>query len=103
MATRASIEFNFRKAMNQADQIDGIANSLSRLSRDRFGSTMQGISASWKGDNASLYLSKGEKLQGNMDGTASELHSIASDIRTVAKRLYRAEMAALAIAQRREY
>lgn len=103
MATRASIEFNFRKAMNQADQIDGIANGLSRLSRDRFGSTMQGISVNWKGENASFYLRKGEKLQGNMDGTASELHSIASDIRTVAKRLYRAEMAALAIAQRREY
>lgn len=103
MATKAGIEFNFRKAMNQADQIDNLANNLSNLSRNRFAGTMQGISASWKGDNASLYLGKGERLQGNMDGSASELHSIASDIRTVARRLYRAEMAALEIAMRREY
>lgn len=103
MATKASIYFNFKKAMDQADQIDNVANNLSRLSRDRFSSTMQGISANWKGNNASLYLNKGEKLQHNMNGSASELHSIASDIRTVARRLYQAEMAALEIAQKREY
>lgn len=103
MATKASIEFNFRRAMNQADQIDNLANNLSNLSRNRFAGAMQGISANWKGDNASLYLSKGERLQGNMNGSANELHSIASDIRTVARRLYRAEMAALEIAMRREY
>ncbi len=103
MATKASIEFDFRKVMNQAEQIDGIANQLDHLSGNRFDSIMQEISANWKGDSASLYVSKGESLQGNMNDTVSELRSIASDIRLIAKRLYIAEMAALAVAQNREY
>ena len=103
MATKASIEFNYRKVMNQAEQIDGIANQLDHLSRDRFDSIIQGVSANWKGDSASLYVSKGESLQGNMNGTVSELRNIASDIRLIARRLYIAEMAALAAAQTREY
>ena len=61
------------------------------------------VSANWKGQNASAYLNKGGKLQGNINETSIELHGIASDIRVIAKRVYRAEMAALAIAQKRTY
>lgn len=103
MATREQIEFDFKRALNQAGQIDTIANNLSRLSRSEFQNTLQNLSVQWKGDNASLYLSKGSRLQGEMDKTAGALHSIAEDIRTIAKRLYEAEMAALAIAMDRTY
>lgn len=103
MATRQTIEFNFRKALGQADKIDTIANNLSKLSGTEFGGTLQNLSVNWKGENASLYLSKGSSLQEKMNGTVSELHSVASDIRTIAKRLYDAEMAALSIAAERIY
>lgn len=103
MATRASIEFDFRKAMGEADEIDNIANRLSNLSQSKFGGTLQNIAANWKGENADIYLNKGSRLQENMGGTVSELHNIASDIRTIARRIYQAEMAALAIAQQRDY
>ena len=103
MATRESIEFDFRKALSQADKIDTIANNLNRLSRTEFGGALQNVSAGWKGDNANIYLNKGSALQGKMDGTVKELYAIASDIRTIAKRLHDAEMAALEIALSREY
>ncbi len=103
MATRETIEFNFRKALGQADKIDTIANNLSKISTSEFGGTLQNLSANWKGENASLYLSKGSSLQGKISGTANELHAVASDIRTIAKRLYDAEMAALSIASTRTY
>lgn len=103
MATRETIEFNFKKALGQADKIDTIANNLSKLSGKEFGGTLQKLSTNWKGENASLYLTKGSNLQEKMNGTAGELHSVASDIRTIAKRLYDAEMAALSIATTRTY
>ena len=103
MGGRASIEFDFKKAANQADRLDDAADQLSRLSDNKFGNIMQGLAANWKGENASLYLDKGSRLQGQMDGTAKELHNIASDIRRIAKRLYDAEMAALRIAEKRDY
>lgn len=103
MASRASIEFDFHKAQAQADKLDTVADQLARLSDHKFGSTMQHLSSNWKGENASLYLAKGRRLQEQMDGTARELHSIASEIRAVARRIYNAEMRALRIAQRRDY
>lgn len=103
MATREKIEMDFKRAIRQADKIDSIANRLGTLSGEKFGGSMQNLSACWKGENASLYLGKGGRLQGKMNGTANELHAIARDIRTVAKRLYNAEMAALAIASSRTY
>lgn len=103
MATRESIEFDFRRALSQAEKIDMIADNLSRLSRAELGGVLQNVSAGWKGDNASIYLNKGSALQGKMDGTVRELYAIASDIRTIAKRLHDAEMAALEIASGREY
>lgn len=103
MATRATIEFDFRTALAQADKIDTIANDLSRLSKTELEGVLQNVSAGWKGDNANIYLNKGVVLQEKMTGTVNTLQGIASDIRTIAKRLYDAEMAALEIALNREY
>lgn len=103
MASRASIEFNFNKAKAQADKLDAVADQLNTLSDSKFGGTMQHLSSNWKGENASLYLAKGGKLQDQMNATSKELKSIAADIRTIARRLYEAEMAALRIAEHREY
>lgn len=103
MASRHSIEFDFHKAEAQADKLDTIADQLAALSNRKFGNAMQHLSSNWKGENASLYLDKGGRLQEKMDGTAGELHSIASEIRSVARRIYEAEMEALRIAEHREY
>lgn len=103
MASEATILFNFQKALAQADQLDTIANNLNKISSGDLNGTLQVVSANWKGQNASAYLEKGGKLQGNIGTTAKDLHSIASDIRIIAKRVYRAEMAALEIAQIRKY
>lgn len=103
MASRASIEFDFHRAEAQADKLETVADNLSRLSRSKFENTMQNLASNWKGENASLYLKKGGRLQEQMDGTARELYSIASDIRTIARRIYEAEMKALRLAEEREY
>lgn len=103
MASRESIEFDFKKAKEQAKKLDEVAERLNRLSNQSFGGTMQQLSSVWKGENATLYLNKGDRLQEKMNATAGELQNIASDIRAVARRMYEAEMNALRIAQEREY
>lgn len=103
MMMREAIEFDFIKAKKQADRIDTIANNLGKLSGKELRDTLQSLSANWKGENASLYLSKGSALQGKMNKTVKELHAVAADIRMIAKRLYDAEMASLAIASARDY
>ncbi len=103
MATRASIEFDFRLAIEQADKIDELADSLEALSSKKLAGTMQDIANNWKGERAGEYVNKGAQLQTRMSSSASTLKGIASDIRTIAKRVYDAEMAALEIAEARTY
>lgn len=103
MATRESIEFDFHQAMAQADKIEGLAASLQTLADSKFQGTLQNIQVNWKGERAVQYLDKGNKLQLKMDTTADDLAGIAEDIRTIARRVYEAEMAALDIAEMRSY
>jgi uncharacterized protein YukE len=88
MATISSIEFEFNKANSQADKLDEIANGLNKLSNIELQETLQNLSVSWKGENASAYLYKCSLLQEEISCTSIELHSIASNIRTIAKHAY---------------
>lgn len=101
MATRDHIEMNFRQTLAQADKLDELAERLSNVSDKQFGGSLQNLAAGWKGENASLYMQKGSKLQDKMNTSVKDLHNTAASIRKAAQRLYAAEMAALAIAQTR--
>lgn len=103
MASRSKIQFDFNQAKRQARKIDDIADDLSNLSQKKLESALQTLSVHWKGVNASAYLDKGDRLQDEINKTAKELRSIASDIRTIAQRIYNAEMEVLRIAEAREY
>lgn len=98
-----AIKINFQKARQQAAKLDEIADTLKNLSEHEFADTMQTIRNNWRGENADIYINKGFNLQGNMTQTANSFHAIASEIRTIAQRIYDAEMNALRIAQHRKY
>jgi uncharacterized protein YukE len=102
MSSRASIEFDFNRAKQQATRLDDAADQLKRIAENNFQNTMQGISSSWTGENSRNYLAKGTELQKQMLNTAKNLKTIASEIRGVAQRIYNAEMQALRIAEERE-
>lgn len=101
--SRASIEFDFKKACQQAGRFEELANELQNLSSSRFGGTMQNLAAGWKGENATAYLRKGTQLQTEMTGTSRDLQNAASGIRAIARRIYDAEMEALRIAETRNH
>lgn len=103
MASRSTIIFNFNQAKSQADKLDSIADRMATIGNSDLDGTMQNIFVNWKGESASLYLRKGNELERDIVSTANALHNIAAQIRAVAERIYRAEMAALEIAERRNY
>ena len=92
-----TIEVNFKNAINQANELENIANDLRNLSDKKFNSTLQQISSSWKGESAALYVNKGNSLEEQLTKTAKEIEKTAQTIKSNAKRIYDAEMKALEI------
>lgn len=101
MASRSQIQMDFNQAKRKADELDNIADDLSRLSGTDLTNTLNSLSNDWKGDNANSYIQKGFALKGNMDKTVQSIRNTATTIRTVAKNIYDAEMEALRIAEER--
>ena len=101
MKSRYEIRLNFRQAMTQADRLDEVARQLENLSDRDMESSLRTLSSSWKGENASAFLQTGDILKGNIRNTAGAVRGTAGDIRTIARRIYQAEMDALRIASTR--
>lgn len=103
MADRYTIEFDFQKALTQAERLEEIGQGLNTLADTRLYNILQDVSANWKGENASSYLNKGSVLQNRITNTGTSLKSIAEEIRSMARRIYEAEMRNLEIAEERQY
>lgn len=102
MASRYQIQMDFTRATQKANELDGIADNLSRLADTDLQNTLDGLNNDWKGDNAGEYIKKGFALKEDMDRTVKDIRETAGTIRTVAKNIYDAEMEALRIAEERE-
>lgn len=92
------IEFNYAKAVRQAERLEESAERLKQMAQSSMSDTFQQLNASWSGENASSYIQKGHILQQQVSETAAELTRIAEDIKTVAKRIRDAERQAKEIA-----
>ena len=101
--TSWEITMNFRSAIRQADRLESVAEQMNSMAQQRFSASIQELSVGWKGENANAYLRKCESLKQKIGETAKQLRGVAADIRSIAQRTYDAEMAALRIAQERNY
>lgn len=95
----ANIEINFQQAQAQAQKLEDVADSMKRLADQQMTGTIQEMSACWKGETAAAYFGKMEKVKQEVEATAETLYAAANSIRTQAKRIYDAEMQAIALAQ----
>ena len=100
---RATIEFNYSRALDQASKIDTTAGRLKTISDTDLKGVLQNVSAGWKGENANKYIVKGDILYGRICRVAGGLNSVASAIRAAAKTIYEAELEALRIEEERAY
>ena len=94
-----SIWMDFSKANKQADKPDEIASKVEKVAKNDMTNCRGTLSNGWKGDNATAYLKKMQIVEGDLASNAVNLRKIAKTIRQVAANTYKAEMAALRIAQ----
>lgn len=102
MSTQSEIYFNYNQATRQANELDSIAQQLTKVSGNQLQSTLNSLSNAWKSDSATAYLRKGQKVQGDINTTAKNLRNIASTIRRIAKIVRDAELEAWRIANERK-
>lgn len=102
MSSRSEIYFNYHKAIRQAGELEQVAERLQRLSTGDIQETMNEINSAWKSDSSPAYLQKGAQLQKNVEATSKNLRNVASSIRTIARRILRAELEAWRIAHERD-
>lgn len=103
MKSLFSIEFDFRQAIQRAEELEEIAAQMKKLANEDLEGSLQTLSMAWKGEAASAYLDKGTRLRDKILKSSNDLKKAAKTIRSVAKRTYNAEMAAYRIAMEREY
>ena len=99
--TDAAIKLNYNKAKQAANDLEEVADRLSRLANNTMDDAMQTVSTGWKGDNASSFLRKANVIQDEIADVAKEVLARATETKNAAKKIYDAEMANLKIAQQR--
>lgn len=95
----ANIEINFQNAQAQAKKLEDIADNMKHLADQQMADTIREMSSCWRGEAAAAYFGKAEKVKQDIMDTAKALYAVANSIRAQAKRIYDAEMQAIALTQ----
>ena len=95
--TRQQIEIDFSRAMSQAQEIENIADDLSRAANRGAGPALLVLKNSWRGSTGESIELAGSGMNAEIYRTADDLLRIAKSIRSTADIVYRAEKAALSI------
>ncbi len=97
MISKARIDIDFRKAIEQADELEELSGRICSLGDTGMEEALTLLTRSWKGENAADYIRKTNMLKDRMFGCAQTLNETARLIRGTAERIYAAEMAAISI------
>lgn len=103
MTRKDMIEIDFARALTQADQLEQISIDLSSMAKSRVEKAMGMLSSHWNGENARMFIRKGEQLIPELIETAEYLKGMATNIRFNAGQLYDAEMQAVGCFSARTY
>ena len=72
------IEVDLARARQQAEQIEEIARILDTLAKNSMAASLAGISSAWQGDNAGMFVRKGDSIA-TLLTSRKELLSPAAD------------------------
>ena len=95
--TKQEIEIDFSRAMNQAQELECLADDLSRIANNGVGSALLVLKNSWRGDAGKSIELAGKQTNDDIYRTADDLLRVARNIRKTADLVYKAEKAALNI------
>lgn len=86
-------EFNYKEAIDQAEELQEIAEELQAISR-KLTNQQPALALEWKGNSANLFLKKAEELCGDITRTAKTADRIGGAVGIAAKAIKKAEDAA---------
>ena len=89
--TKQQIEIDFSRAINQAQELEHLAEDLSRVANSGVESALLVLKNSWRGDSGESIELAGKKTVAEIYSTADELIRVARSIRTTADIVYKAE------------
>lgn len=103
MASEQTIQFNYNKALQQADSLLNISNDIRKIATDKLNDSIQAIDKNWDGENSKKFLAKSKKLKDQVEDSADDIRRISDAIKKMAKEIYDAEMESIRIAKMRSY
>ena len=98
MSIKTKIDIEFKRAIEQADELDELSGRLCAIGSIRMDEALTLLNRSYKGQNALRYMDKANRFRERVYDSAEILKGTASMIRMTATLIYEAEMAALGIA-----
>ena len=101
MASEDTIQFNYNKAIKQADDLLDISKEVKKISENKLADSLEKIDKNWDGENSKKFIKKGNTLKGKIEDSADDLKKVSESIKQMAKKIYDAEMESLRIAKER--
>ena len=98
MDSLSEINFNYERAIRQAERLEALSMRLRNAANNDMGRLLNATRRAWRSDSAPLFLRKGEKVEADMQGVADDLKKTARKIRSIAEQVRAAEMEAGRIA-----
>ncbi|MCR5590311.1 MAG: hypothetical protein K6F73_02145 [Lachnospiraceae bacterium] len=92
--SKKEIEMDFSRAINQAQELEHLADDLSRAANSGVEAALLVLMNSWRGDAARSMELASRSTTAEIYRTADDLMRIARNIRSTADIVYRAEKAA---------
>lgn len=103
MASEQTIQFNYNKAIQQANSLMDISNDIRKIATDKLNDSIQAIDKNWDGANSKKFIAKSKKLKDEVEDSANDIRKISDAIKKMAKEIYDAEMESIRIARMRSY
>ncbi len=93
--SKYEIEMDFSRAITQAQELEKLADNLSRIANSGYQSALLELKNSWRGDAGESIELAGRSTTTDIYRTADDLMRVARNIRSTADIVYRAEKNAL--------
>lgn len=87
----AIMDFNYNKAISQANQIDNIATDMLNIANKQMQTTIDSIGICWRGDASRQFITYCDSTQSDVRTQAKKLQELARRIREVARIIKAAE------------
>ena len=84
--------------MRQVEKLEELADKLKGIAERDLEEVLSEVNQGWKGDNATQFLTKGDKMKGKVLTSSENLRNIAGTMRQMADNLRQSELEAARIA-----